>query len=90
MDINIHTIKEKNISRIEKKKPEYFFVCMGEPILFVYSSKVKESNHHTFCMWIDYAHKKKKKKKIGCHLPYLPLTRCHTVVIIVDCYFMLA
>lgn len=63
MDINIHTIKEKNISRIEKKKPEYFFVCMGEPILFVYSSKVKESNHHTFCMWIDYAHKKKKKKK---------------------------
>jgi hypothetical protein len=30
---------------------------------FAYSNKVKESNHHTICMWIDEAQKKTKRKK---------------------------
>ncbi len=48
-------------------------------MLVVYSNKVKESNHHTICMWIDYA--QKKKNKTYCHLPYSPSTRCLTVVV---------
>jgi hypothetical protein len=37
-------------------------------MLVVYSNKVKESNHHTICIWIDYAQKKKKENLLSLTL----------------------